>query len=238
MLQNYSQDVALQSRGRVEPTARLFIADNHPMILDSLTRLFLDLAPSIDVACFATVKALEEALDEEGSPDLVLASFAIPGLTTVGAVCEFLGRYSDCRIAVISGHVNSELTRELFRLGCAGLISKTLPTRAIFHAIRLMMAGERFVPNDLVEPPSVPATVPVPLPVPGPASSEQREFSLTRREVEVLRALMGGRTNKQIGRELDIEEVTVKLHLRHGYEKLGVRNRVGAVCAVLGGALD
>ena len=227
MLPSSSPGFSLQRPGRSEPAARLFIADNHPMILDSLTRLFLDLAPSIDVACFATIKALEEALDQEGTPDLVLASFAIPGLTTIGVVCAFLGRYSDCRIAVISGHVNPELTRELFRLGCAGLISKTLPTRAIFHAIRLMMAGERFVPNDLVDAPSVP----------GAASSEQRDVSLTRREVEVLRALMGGRTNKQIGRELDIEEVTVKLHLRHGYEKLGVRNRVGAVCAVLGGAL-
>ena len=214
--------------------ARVFIADNHPMVLESLTRLFLDIAPSIDVACFATVTALEAALDEEGAPDLVLASFAIPGLTTVGAVCDFIGRYSDCRIAVISGHVNSELTQELFRLGCAGLISKTLPTRAIFHAIRLMMAGERFLPDGLAQLPSVPALLPVPV----SGASEPREFSLTRREMEVLRALMGGRTNKQIGVELDIEEGAVKLHLRRGYKKLGVRNRVGAVCAVLGGALD
>ena len=230
MLPSRSRGVGSQYRANAAPTARLFVADNHPMILESLTRLFLDLAPSIDVACFATVSALEAALDEDGAPDLVLASLAIPGLTTVGAVCDFLSRYSDCRIAVISGHVNSELTRELFRLGCAGLISKTLPTRAIFHAIRLMMDGERFMPSCLSEAPSVP--------VPTAWSSEQREFSLTPREVEVLRALMGGRTNKQIGRELDIEEVTVKLHLRRGYEKLGVRNRVGAVCALLGGALD
>jgi len=236
VLPSRSPGVGSQYRTNAEPTARLFVADNHPMILDSLTRLFLDLAPAIDVACFATVSALEAALDEEGAPDLVLASFAIPGLTTVGAVCDFLGRYSDCRIAVISGHVNSELSRELFQLGCAGLISKTLPTRAIFHAIRLMMAGERFLPNDLAELPSVPALLPVPVATAWP--SEQREFNLSRREVEVLRALMGGRTNKQIGRELDIEEATVKLHLRRGYEKLGVRNRVGAVCAVLGGALD
>ena len=231
-----SLGAGLQSQASTDPTARLFIADSHPMILDSLTRLFLDLAPSIDVVCFATVSALEAALDQEGAPDLVLASFAIPGLTTVGAVCDFLGRYSDYRIAVISGHVNSELTRELFRLGCAGFISKTLPTRAIFHAVRLMMAGERLLPNDQAERPPVPASLPVPAPTAWP--SEQREFNLSRREVEVLRALMGGRTNKQIGRELDIEEATVKLHLRRGYEKLGVRNRVGAVGAVLAGALD
>ena len=121
---------------------------------------------------------------------------------------------------------------------CAGLISKTLPSRAIFHAIRLMMAGERLLPNDLAELPSVPALLPVPVPVPTAWPSERREFSLSRREVEVLGALMGGRTNKQIGRELDIKEATVKRHLRRGYGKLGVRNRVGAVCAVLAGALD
>ena len=236
MLPSRPLSVGSQYRASAEPITRLFVADNHPMILDSLTRLFLDLAPSIDVACFSTVSALEAALDEDGAPDLVLASFAIPGLTTVGAVCDFIGRYSDCRIAVISGHVNSELTRELFRLGCAGLISKALPTRAIFHAIRLMMEGERFLPYNMAERPSVPALPSVP--VQSPSVSEQRELNLTRREVDVLRALMGGRTNKQIGRELDIEEVTVKLHLRRGYEKLGVRNRVGAVCAVLGGALD
>ena len=234
MLSRRSFGAGLQDQACAEPAVGMFIADNHPMVLVSLTRLFLDLAPAIDVACFTTVSALEAALDEEGAPDLMLASYAVPGLTSVAAVCDFLIRYSDCRIAVISGHVNSELTSESFWLGSAGLKSKTLPTKAIFHATRLMIAGERFQPIDLAELPSAPASLGV-----QPARpAEQRKLSLTQLEAEVLRTLMGGRTNKQIGRELDFKEATVKLHPRRGYEKLGVRSRVGAVCAVLGGALD
>ena len=216
---------------------RLLFADDHPLILESLKTMFLTLDPTAEVAAFTDISLLEAALEDGATPDLVLIDFTMPGLASVGAVADYLGRHPDIRIAVISGHVDTQLTRDLIRLGCAGFVPKSLAPNAIYHAIRLMIGGGRFLPDCLVESPwdSAPAGPPdgAPIILPG-----RQKFGLTRREVAVLRSLATGQTNKQIARELNIEEVTVKLHLRRGYAKLCVRNRIEAVRAVFEGALD
>ena len=113
---------------------------------------------------------------------------------------------------------------------------KSLAPTAVYHAIRLMTNGDRFLPDFLVESPGQAIQIEAPAPPPAPAG--RQKHGLTRREVEVLRALASGQTNKQIARELAIEEVTVKLHLRRSYAKLSVRNRIEAVRAVFEGALN
>ena len=97
-----------------------------------------------------------------------------------------------------------------------------------------MIGGSRFMPGFLIEsaqPCAVAVAASTTVPV-------RHRLDLTRREIEVLRSLATGNTNKQIAQCLSIEEVTVKLHLRRAYSKLAVRNRVGAVRAVLEGVLD
>ena len=99
-----------------------------------------------------------------------------------------------------------------------------------------MISGSRFTPGFLVDSPGCeplirPAAV-------STTAAEDNRLGLTRREIDVLRSLAKGNTNKQIAFQLGIEEVTVKLHLRHAYSKLAVHNRVGAVRLVLDGALD
>ena len=216
-------------------SARLFIADDHPLILESLRGVFQTLDPAAEVAAFGTVSGLEAALENGKAPDLVLIDFDMPGLARVDAVARFLGRHPDIPIAVISGHADTPLTWDLIRLGCAGFVPKSLAPNAIYHAIRLMIGGGRFLPDCLIESPPPPAPAQGSA-LTGPAS--RQKFGLTRREVEVLRSLATGQTNKQIARALNIEEVTVKLHLRRGYAKLRVRNRIEAVRAVFDGALD
>lgn len=65
-------------------------------------------------------------------------------------------------------------------------------------------------------------------------AADAGRYRLSKRQGEVLRALLGGQTNKQVARDLGIEEVTVKLHLRKIYRKLGVRNRTQAVQLAMG----
>ncbi len=214
-------------------SARIFVADDHPMVLDSIRLSFQSLDMSIDVKVFAGILELESAIDRESPPDLVLIDFDMPGLASVDAVVNFVRRHANVPIGVISGHTDSQLALDLIRNGCLGFIPKSLPSAAIYHAVRLMLSGARFMPDLLTESPR--ADIPPSQTVPRPAGQNR---SLTRREVEVLRSLASGNTNKQIAKDLNIEEVTVKIHLRNSYSKLGVRNRVGAVRAVLSGAID
>ena len=214
--------------------ARIFIADDHPLILESFKSVFIALDPSAEVVGFADFAALEAALSGGAVTDLVLLDLHMPGLDSVDAVRDFVERRPSDRVAVISGFVDARMAHDLIRGGCAGVIPKSLTPTAIYHAIRLMIGGGRFLPDCLAEVPlrsGPPDDAPILL-------AGHREYGLTRREVEVLRSLATGQTNKQIGRELSIEEVTVKLHLRRSYAKLGVRNRIEAVRAVFDGALN
>jgi DNA-binding NarL/FixJ family response regulator len=98
-------------------------------------------------------------------------------------------------------------------------------TEALLSAVRLIFAGERYVPAEslLAEAlstsgsPSLDGEIDPALP------------NLTERESDVLERLLDGLTNKEIGRALGVQEITVKLHLRSVYRKLGVRNRTQAV---------
>ena len=218
--------------------ARIYVADDHPLIVESIKSVFQTFDPSTDVTGFTRISDMEAALEGEPPPDLILVDFDMPGLASVKAVAALMARHPGARVAVISGHVDGHLAREAIRCGCAGFVPKSLAPNAVYHAIRLMTRGGRFLPEILVESPwpgLPPAGSPdaAPIVLPG-----RQKFGLTRREVEVLRSLATGHTNKQIARELGIEEVTVKLHLRRGYAKLKVRNRIEAVRAVFEGALD
>ncbi len=226
---------ARKHNGKVE--MRLFIADDHPLILESIKSIFHVFDESAEVIGFTDIAELEAALDHAPEPDLILIDFEMPGLANIDAVSEFVARHPGPRIAVISGHVDGQLAREVIRRGCLGFVPKSLAPSAIYHAIRLMTGGGRFLPDFLVDQ-SWPSTSEGSGDSTSNAAPGRQKHGLTRREVEVLRSLSLGHTNKQIARELGIEEVTVKLHLRRGYAKLNVRNRIEAVRAVFQGILD
>ena len=212
---------------------QVVVADDHPLILESIKGVFNLHDNTIDVICFTKLHDLERALDDDGvPPNLILIDFNMPGLASVEAISAFMARHPTSRIAVISGHVDSQLARDVIRRGCLGFVPKSLAPTAVYHAIRLMSSGDRFLPDFLVE-----SFVPATEAAPPAALPDRQKHGLTRREIEVLRALASGQTNKQIARELAIEEVTVKLHLRRSYAKLSVRNRIEAVRAVFDGAL-
>jgi DNA-binding NarL/FixJ family response regulator len=224
-------------RDACAPPLLLFIADDHPLILESIKGVFQMFDQTAAVVGFPSIAELEATLEHCRTPDLVLIDFNMPGLASVEAVSHFLSRYPDLRVSVISGHADGQIARDVIQCGCYGFVPKSLSPSAVYHAVRLMVTGGHFIPDFLVESPCPEAASSFAddraIAMPGRA-----RHGLTRREIEVLRTLASGLTNKQIARELAIEEVTVKLHLRRGYSKLNVRNRIQAVRAVFEGALD
>lgn len=193
---------------------RLLLADDHDLVRETISDYLrlrgghaVDRASSLDEAL---------ALCRAGATfDLVLLDFAMPGMDALDGLARMRAQVC-CPVAILSGIAPPEVARRAIRAGAAGFLPKTLSPRALIDAVDLMLAGGTFLP-------------------PGPAASDAApgpDVALTGRERDVLRGLSAGKSNKEIARDLGIQEVTVKLHLKTLSRKLGARNRTHA--AMLG----
>lgn len=190
---------------------KLLIADDHDLVRETLAAFLV----AEGFALVDTVASLEQALEAmaRAAYDLVLLDYAMPGMRGLAGLTDAVSRAGDRPVALISGTTSRDLAEAALKSGAAGFVPKTLGSRAIAAAIRHMAAGEVFAPIGLLSEDA---------PVTGDLSA------LTRREIDVLRGLCRGFSNKEIARDLDLQEVTVKLHVKTLSRKLDARNRTHA----------
>lgn len=156
-----------------------------------------------------------KALDEKGPFDLVLLDYNMPGMQGVEGLKRVLAHVSAPRVALISGEASREVVRNAMAAGASGFVPKTLPASSLVNAIKFMAAGEQFIPAELMQA----AEVAEPHPI---------AQMLTRREMQVLEGLSVGKSNKEIARDLELSEPTIKLHVKNLYRKIGAGNRTQA----------
>lgn len=210
---------------------RILLADNHELVRDALRPGFLSISEHIILAeCGSFEEALELA-GKDGEPALAVLGFRMPGMNGLEGVRAFHERFPNVPLAVLSGSHHVVEIFKAFDYGAVGFISKATNARGITNAIRLMLSGQRYIPDEVLdamqskrveifdEAKAAPTSIPL-----------QR---LTEREREVLSLLIEGHSNKMIGRALGVQEVTVKLHIRKLLRKLGVANRTQAVTFAL-----
>ena len=198
---------------------RVLIADDHPLYREALRaqieRLFPD--ATVDEAT-----SFDDVMRRDGIRDkgygLFLVDFHMPGMSPAG-LRELARTFPNVPIAVISGTANAADVRSVVQAGVRGFIPKTATGAHLMHALQLLLAGGTSVPADFLftsEPnsPAVPASD-------GPAWLA----TLTSRESDVLKLVARGLSNKEIGRELNLAEITIKLHLRNVFRKIGARSR-------------
>ncbi len=206
----------------------ILIAENHELILEGLKSVLQRLGADVAVrTCGGFADALDTAKQEDFA--LVLLDRDLPGMNGVAGVEVFRAYFPAPRVVVLAEPVRRAEALGAMGHGAAGFLPRTLGTEALLNAIRLVLSGERYVPAELFS-----AEV---LPGPGgepPGGQEEDLFRrLSGRESNVLEHLLEGMANKEIGRALGIQEITVKLHLRNVYRKLGVKNRTQAATRIL-----
>lgn len=191
---------------------RLLIADDHDLVRETLAA-FLTASGIESVQSVATLDDALRLIDEQAPFDLVLIDYNMPGVNGTDGIRRAVAGAKGAPVAVISGMASRELAEAAERAGAVGFVPKTMPAKSMVVAVRRMAAGERFTPIGLLN-------------VEAPGA--EGNLSLTRRELDVLRGLADGRSNKEIARELELQEVTVKLHVKTLSRKLGARNRTHA----------
>ena len=190
---------------------KLLIADDHDLVLDAVRSLLENELPDVEIELARSGTEVEKRLDAGERFDLLLLDLRMPGISGAQDVKELMKRHSDQPTAILSGMAARMEIPMLLENGARGFIPKTMPADGLVAAVRLILAGQVFSP------------------MPADVEGEAGSVSLTPREREVLFCLQRGEANKEIARSLDIQETTVKLHLRSLALKLEARNRTEVV---------
>jgi DNA-binding NarL/FixJ family response regulator len=205
-------------------SVRVLLVDDQAMFREGLRTLF-SVQSDLEVVGEAGTGEEAVALVARLKPDVVLMDLRMPVLDGVAATRRITEQYPQCRVIVLTTFDDSEMVFEGLRAGAVGYLLKDASSEKLFEAVRAAARGESFLS------PSVAAKVVsefARLSRRTAAGSEALIEPLTDRELEVLRLVGTGATNKQIGRALMIAEGTVKNHLTSVYGKLGVSDRTQA----------
>ena len=200
-----------------EPTmVRVLVVDDQQLIRDGIASL-LSIRPGITVVGTAVNGREAVAKAVELRPDVVLMDVRMPELDGVEAVAVLRGRAPECRVVMLTTFDDEEYVVQALRAGASGYLLKDLPADELAHAIRLAHAGVTQLDSTVAH--RLAASL---LPPPG------REVPLTPREIDILRLVARGRTNREIAAELYLSEGTVKNHISRILTRLSLRDRTQA----------
>jgi len=199
---------------------RILIADDHSIFRDGLRKL-LEAEGGFTVVGEATNGS--EALDlvNELQPDVLLLDISMPRLTGLEVLRRLSKQTAPLRTILLTASVEKSEIIEALLLGAHGVVPKQSASRMLFKSIRTVMAGEFWVSRDMVS--DLVETLRGPANAGGAGA---KTMGLTRRELEVIAAVVEGQVNKDIAQTFHISEYTVKHHLTRIFDKLGVSNRV------------
>lgn len=195
--------------------AHTLIVDDHPLYREGLISALRDHLGDIRVSGVNSAEEGLAFLDKNPDVELVLIDLRLPGMDGFAALGLYGERFPAVARVIVSGDNEPMLVQRAFSAGASGFIPKSLAVDEVAAAIRNVMQGELFVPPAQDER--------------GDASGSAK--SLTLRQIEVLRLLGEGYTNKEIARALEITERTAKAHVAAIFDALDADNRTQAVIA-------
>jgi len=200
---------------------KCLLVDDHALVRDALALLIALHHPDVDLRHAGRLHDACAVLAAEPDVDLVLLDLTLPdsaGLATLQAVREAA---PGTRTVVLSADERPEIVLAALDAGAAGFIPKSTESRSLRAALTTVLSGGIYVP---------PVTLAIG-PPPGQQADSVERLDLTPRQIDVLRMLIDGRSNKLIGRALDLAPSTVKTHLEAIFQRLQVNSRTQAVVA-------
>ena len=193
---------------------KILIADDHDLLKDTLV-LFLQGEGNIETVTASDFDGAISMVDTKGPFDLVMLDYNMPGMNGLEGLKKALAYNGGQTVALMSGIATRAVAEEALALGAAGFVPKTLSAKSLVNAVRFMAMGEQYAPIDFMTQEEEAA--------PNPLAEK-----LSRRELQVLEGLSQGKSNKEIARDLELQEPTIKLHVKTLYRKIGAGNRTQA----------
>jgi DNA-binding NarL/FixJ family response regulator len=224
---------------------KILLADDHALIRSGLRNELADLDAVVRFVEAWDAETLQRTFEANDDLDLALVDLAMPGMEGVRTIGLLRQSYPTVPIIVLSGADPAADARAVLRAGAAGFIPKTAMAKVTLEAIRLVLAGGRYLPPELMQLLDAVETAPIAAPPVMARGAEPKHPGaggpldlLSQRQREVFALLAEGLSNKMIARQLNITEGTVKSHVATIFDVLNVRNRVSAVAAAKQASVD
>ncbi|QDB99706.1 response regulator transcription factor [Mesorhizobium sp. 8] len=206
-------------------TGRFLIIDDHPLFREALHSAVQMAYPDVDTV---EARSIAEALDllaGATSFDLALLDLSMPDVHGFDGLLQLRIRHPRLPVVIVSGHEDAKIISEALSYGAAGFIPKSARKDDLAAAIRSVMDGAIYVPQNYQPQPADADRT-------DRADMVQRLSKLTPQQLRVLQMLRQGMLNKQIAYELQVGETTVKAHVSEILRKLNVYSRTQAVIEV------
>jgi len=199
-------------------TIRLVLADDHPVVLEGLARIF---AAEPDFEVLARVSNGGDALDAvlHLAPDVLVLDIRMPGKDGLTVLRELREHSVPTQVVVLTA-VDGDPVFEAVRLGARGVLMKDAASQILVRCVREVHAGGSWIERGA-------ASNAIERLLRRETETRTIELRLTKREWEVARLVASGLSSKAVARDLAITEGTAKVHIHHVYEKLQVEGRMG-----------
>ncbi|HEX2909195.1 MAG TPA: response regulator transcription factor [Chloroflexia bacterium] len=216
---------------------RVLVVDDQQIIREGISTI-LSYQPGLEVVGKATNG--QEAIDLtlQLKPDVVLMDVRMPVMNGVEATARLCQQHTSSKILMLTTFDDEEYITEALQAGASGYLLKDIPGKQLAQAIRSVQEGLYQLDSNVATklmvslnkvrenvPPVVPSN---PVPVVQGSTPARRKFDLTERELEILKLLAGGATNREIAEQLFLAEGTVKNHISNILVRLGLRHRTDA----------
>jgi DNA-binding NarL/FixJ family response regulator len=201
---------------------RILTVDDHPVLLDGVAAL---LATQPDMTLVAEASTGREAIEQfrKHHPDVVLMDLQMPDLGGIEAMIAIREESSNARFIVLTTYKGDVQVLRAIRAGARGYLLKSTLRNELIDTIRAVHAGQKRIPAELAT----------------ELADHAADDELTPREIEVLRSIAAGNSNKMIADKLSVTEETIKGHVKNILSKLGANDRTHAVTiAIKRGMID
>jgi DNA-binding NarL/FixJ family response regulator len=195
---------------------RVLIADDHPVVRTGLAAIIAQ-EPDLELVAEAENGQRALALFREHQPDVVLMDLRMPLMDGVEAIRRITSEFPAARILALTTYEGDADIRRALGAGARGYLLKDMLLSDVITAIRSVLRGERVIP----------------IPVATRLAEFPERSDLTERELEVLRLVGRGLSNKEVAQAIGRMDETVKIHLKNIFVKLGVADRTEAVTVAL-----
>jgi len=201
---------------RLTKPIRVLIVDDHPLLREGVAAVLED---QPDVKVVAEASNGREAVDAFAKhlPDVTLMDLQMPEMSGTAAITQIRSRFPDARIVVLTTYKGDVSALRALRAGAVGYLLKGQLRTELLETIRTVHAGGKRIPAEIA----------------ADLAAHLGDDSLSEREIQVLRSVALGNSNKRVAAELGVTEETVKAHMKSVASKLNANDRTHAVTIAL-----